>query len=61
MRTGLAFVAAGIVVVSVLPHLVSQIVGYALLIIGFGEVFESFRRLKKKQEEVRRLKKKLKF
>lgn len=59
MQTGLAFVGIGVVLVSVFKEFTAQIAGYALIVIGFGEVFESFRRLRKKQKEMEMLKRKL--
>ncbi|MEM5872458.1 MAG: DUF202 domain-containing protein [Candidatus Aenigmatarchaeota archaeon] len=60
MRTGLAFVATGIVIASFFEGLRSaQIIGYALVGIGFIEVGESIRRLLIKQREAEKIKKKL--
>ena len=57
MRTGLAFVTAGIVIASFFKEALAQIVGYILMGIGFVEVFESIRRLVVKQKEMEELKK----
>ena len=60
MRTGLAFVTAGIVIAGFFKEFVSaQIAGYSLTFIGFIEVFESIRRLLVKQKEAGELKRKL--
>lgn len=60
MRTGLAFVTAGIVIAGFFREFQSaQIAGYCLVFIGFIEVFESIRRLLVKQKEANDLKKKL--
>ena len=59
MRTGLAFLAAGIVIISVLKETLMQIAGFGLVAIGFLEVFESFRRLRSKQKEMEKLKRRL--
>jgi len=62
MRTGLAFVTAGIVIAGFFEELrTAQIIGYALVGIGFIEVFESIRRLILKQKELEDLKKKCKL
>ncbi len=56
MRTGLAFIILGLAVVNLLTNLPAQIVGWILVIIGFGEVFESFRRLYKHKKLMGKLK-----
>ena len=62
MRTGLAFVTAGIVIAGFFEQLkTAQIIGYALVGIGFIEVFESIRRLLVKQKELEELKRKCKM
>ena len=60
MRTGLAFIVLGLVVVNLFTNIPAQVVGWLLVAIGFGEVFESFRRLRKKQREIEKLRKKFK-
>jgi len=57
MRTGLAFVATGIAIVSLLKNVEAAIIGNILIGIGFVEVFESVRRLVKKQRELVQLRK----
>ena len=53
MRTGLAFVTAGIVIAGFFQDLkIAQVIGYVLVVIGFIEVFESIRRLLVKQREL---------
>jgi uncharacterized membrane protein YidH (DUF202 family) len=59
MRTGVAFLAAGVVVISILEQFLADLTGYGLIIFGAFEIFESFRRLKSKQEEMHKLKKEL--
>jgi len=59
MQTGLAFVGVGVVIISVLKEILTQIIGYGLLLIGLAEVFESFRRLREKQKEMEKIKRKL--
>ena len=60
MRTGLAFIVLGLVVVNLFTNIPAQVVGWLLVAIGFGEVFESFRRLfiyKKRLEELKKKRK----
>ena len=59
-RTGLTFIGAGIVVISVFKEFSFQAIGYIIILIGFLEVFESFRRLRIKEKEMDKLKKKIK-
>ena len=60
MRTGLAFIGAGIIIINVfLENYQSQIIGWALVLIGFVEILESYKRLRKYQRVMDRLKKKI--
>ncbi len=62
MRTGLAFIVVGLAIVNLFNNLPAQIVGWILVVIGFGEVFESFRRLykyKKRMDEIKEKKVKI--
>ena len=52
MQVGLTFVTAGIVISNFFSQTYVQIVGYVLIVIGFVEVFESMRRLHRKQKEM---------
>ena len=58
MRTALAFIGVGIVVVNFFKDTSLQIIGYLLIVVGFVEIGESARRLKKKQKIMARLEKK---
>ena len=60
MQTGLAFIGAGIIIINVfgVASNPSEIIGWLLIIIGFGEVLESARRLikyKKKMNLIKRV------
>src|SRR3989338_2104235 len=59
MQTGLAFIGAGVVVSSVLSQLEFKVLGWILILIGFAEVVESWRRLRKYQGRMRRVRKEL--
>ena len=58
MRTGLAFIGAGVVILNIFTdNFTSMVVGLALILIGFVEILESYRRLsayKKKIEKIKR-------
>lgn len=56
MQTGLAFIGVGIVVTYYFKESIVNTVGYILIAIGFVEVMESIRRLRKKQMEIHNLK-----
>jgi len=57
MRTGLAFIGTGLVIINIFPSSTpTQIIGWLLVLIGFAEIAESYRRLKvykRKMERVR--------
>ncbi len=59
MQTGLAFIGVGIVIINVFSASYgSVLIGSVLLLIGFVEVIESYRRLmhyQKRMREVRRM------
>jgi len=57
MSTGLAFLGVGVAMINLFKESLSQIIGYALIIIGTVEVAESIRRLRRKQKEMDKLKK----
>jgi len=59
MQTGLASIGVGIVLVKLFQELPFQIAGFILILIGIVESYESGRRLRKKQKEMEKLKKKL--
>ena len=59
MQTGLASIGVGIVLVKLFTEIAFQLAGFILIIIGVIESFESGRRLRKKQEEMNKLKRKL--
>lgn len=55
MRTGLASIGAGIVIVNIFPTTEAWIVGWAFVLSGIVEIFESYRRLrqyKKKMDKI---------
>lgn len=62
MRTGLTFIVLGLGIVSV-SELVGealiavQAVGWVIVVIGFAEVFESYRRLRRYQNKMKELEK----
>jgi len=57
MRTGLAFIGAGVVVLNLFKdNYPSCVIGWMLVLIGFVEILESYRRLrvyKKKMEKIK--------
>ncbi len=55
MQTGLAFIGAGVVVSSVLSALEFRVLGWVLILVGFAEVVESWRRLRRYQGKMRRV------
>ncbi|MBI4174768.1 MAG: DUF202 domain-containing protein [Candidatus Aenigmarchaeota archaeon] len=55
MRTALAFIGVGIIVVNFLKDTSFQIIGFLLIMVGFAEIGESVRRLRKKQKIMGRL------
>ena len=60
MRTGLAFTGAGLVIVNVFPeNFPSQVVGWALVVIGLIEIAESYRRLNKYKRKMEKVKQEL--
>lgn len=64
MRTGLTFIVLGLAIVSISGIvgdvlLSVQAVGWVIVIIGFAEVAESYRRLRIYQNKVERIEKKL--
>jgi uncharacterized membrane protein YidH (DUF202 family) len=60
MRTGLAFIGVGIIIINVIkdPY-PSHIIGWALILIGFVEVLESYRRLNKYKKKMKAIKSKI--
>lgn len=60
IRTALAAIGAGIVLISVFPgNLTVWVLGWALVLIGLVELFESYRRMKHYRKEMIRIKKRL--
>lgn len=60
IQTGLAFIGVGIVIINVFPdNIQSTVVGTALILIGFVEILESYRRLSKYRRKMDLIKKKL--
>lgn len=60
MRTALAAIGAGVVLINVFPgNYTIWIMGWALIIIGLVEVFESYRRMNYYRREMEKIKKKL--
>ena len=59
MQTGLAFIGAGIVVANVIQDIYFKGLGWILIIIGFLELFESYRRLHLYQKKMDSLKQSL--
>ena len=57
MRTALAFIGVGIIVVNFFKDTTFQLIGYLLIMVGFVEMGESARRLRKKQRLMNRLEK----
>jgi len=57
MRTALAFIGVGIIVVNFFKDTALQLIGYLLIMVGFVEIGESARRLRKKQKIMGRLEK----
>ena len=56
MQTGLTSIGLGIVLTYYLRETLLTYLGYVLILTGFLEVLESIRRLRTKQKEVERLK-----
>jgi len=64
MRTGLTFIVLGLAVVSISGIvgdvlIAVQAVGWEIVVIGFAEVFESYRRLKRYQNKMKKKEKEL--
>jgi hypothetical protein len=60
MRTGLALLGAGVVLVNIFPDSIMIVVtGWAFFVGGIIEILESSRRLRRIQDEVEKLNKKL--
>lgn len=60
IRTALAAIGAGVVLISVFPgNYTIWIMGWALILIGLVELFESYRRMKHYREEMKKIKKRL--
>ena len=58
MQTGLAFIGIGVVIINLFgaSSYPSQIVGWVLILIGFVEVLESYRRLQRYQKKIQSIK-----
>ncbi|MFH1445435.1 MAG: DUF202 domain-containing protein [Nanoarchaeota archaeon] len=59
MRTGLTFIAVGVAILNFLTQTIYHIIGWSLIIIGFIEVIESYRRLSKQGKSMKKIKKEL--
>lgn len=59
IQTGLAFIGVGIVIVNMINNYPAQVIGWALILIGFVEVLESFKRLRKYMKLMDSLKSKM--
>jgi uncharacterized membrane protein YidH (DUF202 family) len=60
MRTGLASIGAGIVIINLFSSSTpSVIVGWAFMLTGIVEIFESYRRLREYQKKMDKIKKEL--
>jgi uncharacterized membrane protein YidH (DUF202 family) len=60
IRTALAAIGAGVVLISVFPgNYTIWIMGWALILIGLVELFESYRRMKHYRDEMKDIKKRL--
>ncbi|MFA4819684.1 MAG: DUF202 domain-containing protein [Candidatus Aenigmatarchaeota archaeon] len=57
MSTALAFIGVGIVIIKLFENSSFQIVGYLIIAVGFVEIGESLRRLKRKQKQMSKLEK----
>ena len=57
MNTAVAFIGVGLITVNVFKDSAFQLIGYMLIIVGFVEIGESVRRLKKKQKNLSRIEK----
>lgn len=58
MQTGIALIGIGLVVINLLTNLPSQVVGWILILFGFLEIIESYRRLRKYMQRMGQMKKK---
>lgn len=56
LRTGIAIILAGIAIINFFENIRSQIIGWALIVLGVYEVLESLRRLHKYQKLMRKYK-----
>ena len=52
MRTGLASIGAGIVIINIFSSPSSFVIGWALVLTGIVEIFESYRRLRRYQKKM---------
>ncbi len=52
MRTGLASIGAGIVIINIFPSTSAFIIGWAFVLTGMVEIFESYRRLRVYQKKM---------
>ncbi len=60
MRTALAAIGAGVVLINVFPgNYTIWVMGWALILIGLVEVFESYRRLNHYRKETEKIKNRL--
>jgi len=61
MQTGVAFITLGLVIVNLFRNMQSELIGWALILLGFVEVLESLRRLRKYKKLAERIKNRAKM
>ncbi len=57
MSTALAFIGIGVVIIKLFENSPFQIIGFLIIAVGFVEIGESLRRLKRKQKMMGKLEK----
>ena len=57
MSTALAFIGIGIIIIKIFENSSFQIIGFLIIAVGFVEIGESLRRLKRKQKLMGKLEK----
>ena len=60
MKSGLLLVAIGFIALLVFRNLIFELLGWALMIIGFLEILESYHRMDRWKNEMKKLKRKYK-
>ena len=56
IQTGLAFIGIGIIIVNFMIAHFAQVIGWALILIGFVGVLESYKRLRAERREMEKIK-----